>query len=164
MSGRIESRVEKRLKDPQHRAGYFGADAEIQLTEALDQVRRVKGVSQEELGQRLGVSQSAVSQFLNADDGITIQRFVEYLIALNLIARIALEPAGADVTVSPIEVHNSAVATADEDDDSTIDLFAALSRSIEASFRKSPPTRPFKRGASGVLTVVDDEDYPAIAS
>ncbi|MGH9197300.1 MAG: XRE family transcriptional regulator [Acidimicrobiia bacterium] len=167
MSRGIDDRVAERLRDPHHRAGFFGADAEIQLTQALDQIRRQKKVSQDELGRRLGVSQSAVSQFLAAEDGITIQRLVEYLVALDLQASISVGQASEDVTdpAVRVEIQNAPTAVT-RGDESSIDLFAALHRSVKEAIQKSPPTkaREGRFREHGMHLVRDDEEQIPVAS
>jgi predicted XRE-type DNA-binding protein len=99
---RFTQRAKKRLANPDVRAGYEEADAEIQLLDALDHARAFLGVSQQQLAEWLGRSQPAVSQFFNAEAGVTIERFVEYLKALHLQARIAIvqaPPHGPTVVV-----------------------------------------------------------------
>lgn len=123
--GRFERRLKERLKDPLHRAAYYAADAEVELTQAIDAARLELGISQAELGERLERSQSAVSQFLSAENGITIERLVEYLVALDLGATIkihALEEAGSP----PIVVEHSLPK---EDDDVAVSIVEAFALS-----------------------------------
>lgn len=98
----FERRVEKRLEDPQHRAAYFAADAEAKLIDAVNHARKSFDVSQRELGARLGKTQSAVSQFFNSEDHMTVARFVEYLIGLGLAADVIIKEASAGQ--APVDV------------------------------------------------------------
>jgi len=127
---RFERRLKESLVDPQHRAAYFAADAEAQLTKAVNTARKALDVSQSELGERLEKSQAAVSQFLNAEDGITIERLVEYLLALELEADIKIRLGKAGVR--PVKV--------------SLDLWEPLENvyriaraTLKAQIRQEPP-------------------------
>ena len=128
---RFERRLKERLKDPLHRAAYYAADAEINLTQAIDAARLELGISQAELGERLERSQSAVSQFLSAENGITIERLVEYLVALNL--GVTIEIHRLEGSESPPVVVEREVLRSEEDE---IDLMAALKQSVNEARRK----------------------------
>lgn len=129
---RFERRLKKSLSDPQHRAAYFAADAEAELTSAINAARNSLGISQRELGVRLEKSQAAVSQFLNAQDGFTVERLVEYLLGLGLCADVAIKRSygeGAPVRVSlDVEARGDNVLRMDRS-------------AIHAAMRKEPPTR-----------------------
>lgn len=92
----FERRLEESLEDPQQRAAYFAADAEAKLIEAVNAARKTFKVSQSDLGERLGKSQAAVSQFFNSEDHITVARLVEYLVGLGLAADIVIKRASSE--------------------------------------------------------------------
>ncbi len=90
MSSRYEQRKKRRMADSDFRAGYEEADAEFLLLNALDHARESRGVTQSDLAEALGVTQSAVSQFLSGAHGATVDRLVVYLRALHLQARVEI--------------------------------------------------------------------------
>lgn len=106
---RFTQRSKRRLEQPDVRAGYDEADAEIHLLEVLDQARAHLGISQQQLADALGRTQPAVSQFFNAEAGVTIERLTEYLKALHLQARIEIVQAPPD---APAVVVENRLATA----------------------------------------------------
>ncbi len=148
---RFDKRLKESLKDPQHRASYFAADAEAQLTSALNVARKELGISQRELGERLDKSQAAVSQFLNAEDGITIERLVEYLLALHLEAQIEIRRTFAD---PPVQVGLDLRHPSDY-------VFDIAQEFFLAEVKKNPPRNA---GFGGLRAVEDDEDQPMAQS
>jgi transcriptional regulator with XRE-family HTH domain len=104
---RFEQRKKRRLQDPEFRAAYLAADAELQLVEALDMIRHSLGLTQVDVASRVGKSQAAVSQFFGADSGISLDRLVEYLSALKIHARIELVPQNGDDKVVTVRTHTS---------------------------------------------------------
>jgi transcriptional regulator with XRE-family HTH domain len=104
---RFEQRKKRRLQDPEFRAAYLAADAELQLVEALDMIRQNLGLTQMNVASRVGKSQAAVSQFFGADSGISLDRLVEYLFALQIHARIELVPQNGDDRVVSVRTHTS---------------------------------------------------------
>jgi transcriptional regulator with XRE-family HTH domain len=104
---RFEQRKRRRLQDPEFRAAYLAADAELQLVEALDAIRQNLGLTQVELASRVGKSQAAVSQFFGADSGVSLDRLVEYLSALKVHARVEFVPQNGDEKVLTVRTHSS---------------------------------------------------------
>lgn len=148
---RFEKRLKESLKDPQHRASYFAADAEAQLTSALNAARKELGISQRELGEQLDRSQAAVSQFLNAEDGITVERLVEYLLALHLEAHIEIRRSVAD---APVQVGLDLRHPSDYGFDVAQAFFMA-------EVKKNPPRQA---DFGGLRPLGEDEDLPMAQS
>ena len=137
---RFGRRLETSLEDPELRADYFAADAEGKLTQAINAARKALDISQRELGERLGKSQAAVSQFFSSDDGITVSRLVEYLVGLHLAAEIVITRTASEGP--PVQVR--------VDLEPTRGAALAVDRSrILETVKKWPPTRAnFGRPAS----------------
>lgn len=87
---RYEQRRRQRLENPDVLAGYREADAELELLAAINRARATLGVSQTDLAESLGRSQSAVSQFLGGNYSVSVEAIADYLHALGLQARIQI--------------------------------------------------------------------------
>jgi transcriptional regulator with XRE-family HTH domain len=90
---RYEQRRLKRLQNPEVMAGYREMAAEMELMRLLDEVRKEKHLTQEELAERIGRKREAISRLFSADDiNPTIGTSIELLAALDLTADITLRP------------------------------------------------------------------------
>lgn len=128
---RFQKRLEGDLRDPEHRLAYLAADAEAQLTATMDDARKQLALSQKAVGERLGKSQAAVSQFFNAEHGITVQRFVEYLVALGLEADLDIRPA---TSARALNVSLDLAARASN-------VHRLAQRTVRSAVTKNPPTK-----------------------
>ena len=87
---RFDERKHRRLRDADVRAGYQEARAELALLAAIDRARDELGVTQDQLAERLGRTQPAVSQFLGGRYSVSVEAIADYLAALHLQARIQI--------------------------------------------------------------------------
>ena len=62
---RFEQRARRDLQDPEVAAGYWEADAELRLIEAVDTLRKQQNLTTEEVARRMGRHREAVSRLLN---------------------------------------------------------------------------------------------------
>jgi len=90
---RFHQRLRQRMQDPEFAAGYQEMDAEIQLIQAFDALRKQAHLSTEELALRMGRQRATVSRLLNADHpNPTLDTLTDLLIALGVTAEIRLRP------------------------------------------------------------------------
>ncbi len=62
---RFDQRLRRRMQDPAFAAGYWEADAELRLIEAIDTLRKQQNLTTEEVARRMGRHREAVSRLLN---------------------------------------------------------------------------------------------------
>ncbi len=91
---RYEQRRLKRLQNPEIAAGYREMEAEMQLMEAVETIRKHQHVSQETLAERMGKKRESISRILSSDESNpTLETFIDLLSALNITADITLRQA-----------------------------------------------------------------------
>ncbi len=91
---RFEQRRRKFLQDEEVAAGYREMAAELELMHAIDEIRKQRRMTQEELATLMGKKREAISRLLSSDEvNPTLSTFIELLSALNLTADITLRQA-----------------------------------------------------------------------
>lgn len=79
------------------------ADAQDQLMEGLIELREARGLKQAQVAERMGVSQSAVSQFERYDSNPTFATIRRYALAVGARLRIDVLPDdGNSISAAPI--------------------------------------------------------------
>lgn len=96
MGARFEQRKAAALRNPNVAAGYAEMDAELRLLEAINHAREALGVNQTDLADKLGKTQSAVSQFFSGSYSVTLDAVTACLKALHLQARVEIVRAEED--------------------------------------------------------------------
>jgi transcriptional regulator with XRE-family HTH domain len=92
--GRFENRLQRRMQNPKFAEGYWEMDSEVQLMQALDEVRRQMDLSTAELAQRMGRHRETVSRLLHAEHANpTLDTLTDMLKAMHLRADVTLRPA-----------------------------------------------------------------------
>ena len=100
---RFEQRLQKRLQNKEVAEGYWEMDAELDILQAIDMVRRQQNISQEELASRIGRKREAIARLLSADDANpTLNTLIELLSALHITADITLRQ--TQVGEGPIKI------------------------------------------------------------
>ena len=91
---RYEQRRAKRLQNPEIAAGYKEMEAEFQLMDAIEAIRKHHHISQGILAERMGKKREAISRLLSSDEANpTLETMIELLSALNITADITLREA-----------------------------------------------------------------------
>ena len=91
---RFEQRRRKFLQDEEVAAGYREMAAELELMHAIDEIRKQRRMTQEELATLMGKKREAISRLLSSYEvNPTLSTFIELLSALNLTADITLRQA-----------------------------------------------------------------------
>ncbi len=91
---RFEQRRRKFLQDEEVAAGYREMAAELELMHAIDEIRKQRRMTQEELATLMGKKREAISRLLSSDEvNPTLSTFIELLSALNLTADITIRQA-----------------------------------------------------------------------
>ncbi len=91
---RYEQRRQKLLQNEEVAAGYQEMAAELELMQAIDDIRKQLDMSQEQLATRMGKKREAVTRLLSSNDiNPTLNTIIELLSALNLTADITLRQA-----------------------------------------------------------------------
>ncbi len=92
---RFEQRLREHLKDEEVARGFWEMDAQMQLMNAFDSIRRQQHITQEELAARMGKRREVVARLLTVDDpNPTLETIVDLLYALHVTADITLRPSG----------------------------------------------------------------------
>ena len=90
---RYEQRRQKRLQNPAIAAGYREMAAEMQLIQAIEEIRRREHITKTDLAERMGRNREAISRLLaSSEANPTLDTFIELLSALNFTADITLRP------------------------------------------------------------------------
>lgn len=88
---RYEQRKQKRLMNPEIAEGYREMAAELQLIQAIEEIRIARHISKETLAKQMGKKREALSRLLNdADSNPTLNTLIELLSALRITADITL--------------------------------------------------------------------------
>ena len=88
---RYEQRKQKRLQNPEIAEGYREMAAELQLIQAIEEIRIARHISKETLAKQMGKKRETVSRLLNdADSNPTLNTLIELLSALRITADITL--------------------------------------------------------------------------
>lgn len=91
---RFEQRLRKRLQNEEIAAGYQEMDAELELMEAIDTIRKQQHISHEKLASLMGKKRESVTRLLSAEEiNPTLNTLIELLTALKLTADITLREA-----------------------------------------------------------------------
>jgi len=88
---RYEQRKQKRLMNPEIAEGYREMAAELQLMQAIEEIRIARHISKETLAKQMGKKRETLSRLLNdADSNPTLNTLIELLSALRITADITL--------------------------------------------------------------------------
>lgn len=88
---RYEQRKQKRLMNPEIAEGYREMAAELQLIQAIEEIRIARHISKETLAKQMGKKRETLSRLLNdADSNPTLNTLIELLSALRITADITL--------------------------------------------------------------------------
>lgn len=88
---RYEQRKQKRLMNPEIAEGYREMAAELQLIQAIEEIRIARHMSKETLAKQMGKKRETLSRLLNdADSNPTLNTLIELLSALRITADITL--------------------------------------------------------------------------
>ena len=91
---RFEQRLRRRLQNEEFARGYQEMGAELELMHAIDEIRKQRRMTQEELATLMGKKREAISRLLSSDEvNPTLSTFIELLSALNLTADITIRQA-----------------------------------------------------------------------
>ncbi len=88
---RFEQRLHKWLQNDEFADGYREMDAELELMQAIDTIRKQQHMSQEQLAHIMGKKREAITRLFSTEDiNPTLNTLVELLAALNVTADITL--------------------------------------------------------------------------
>ena len=91
---KISALHKKWLKDPAYKAAYENLSTEFELAQKLIEVRVKSGMSQEELAQRMGTSQSAIARLESGSAMPSIRTLAKLALATDCEMRIDFKPRG----------------------------------------------------------------------
>jgi transcriptional regulator with XRE-family HTH domain len=106
---RFEQRKRKRLLNPEIAEGYREMTSELQLLQAIENIRVAQHISKETLAGQMGKKRETVSRLLNDDESNpTLHTLIELLSAMRITADITLRQSqeGEEpikVTVEPVQ-------------------------------------------------------------
>lgn len=88
---RFHQRLRQRMQDPEFAAAYWEMDGELQLLQAIEEMRNQLQLSQGELAQRMGTQREAVTRLLNSDHpNPTLDTLTRMFTALGVTAEVHL--------------------------------------------------------------------------
>lgn len=93
------------MKDPEYRAEYEALEPAFELMRALIDARANSGLTQQEISERMGTTQSAVARLEGWSSNPSVNTLRKYAEATGTRLRISFEPIEADA-VSDIESEN----------------------------------------------------------
>ena len=73
-----------------------------QLGPLLKRLRRDKGLSQQELGTRIGLSQERISRIESRPESVTLDQLLTVMMALDATFSVELRTAGTDTPAEPL--------------------------------------------------------------
>ena len=82
-------------KDPEYQAAYAATAPEFELSHKLIEARLKSGLSQQELAQRMGTTQSAIARMESGNSLPSMRSLVRYAEATQCELRIQLKPSTA---------------------------------------------------------------------
>lgn len=76
---KFDDYLKEKLKDPEFKNGYDALDEEFKAIEALIKARNDAGLTQAQIAQKMGVTQSAVARIESGVWNIKYKTFLNYL-------------------------------------------------------------------------------------
>jgi transcriptional regulator with XRE-family HTH domain len=89
---KISTLHKKWVKDPAYKAAYESLSTEFELAQKLIEVRVKSGMSQEELAQRMGTSQSAIARLESGSAMPSMRTLTKLALATDCEMRIDFKP------------------------------------------------------------------------
>ena len=97
------------MKDPEYRAEYEATEPAFELMRALIGARANSGLTQQEISERMGTTQSAVARLEGWSSNPSVNTLRKYAEATGTRLRIGFEPIGADAVSNGKEGSKSAI-------------------------------------------------------
>ncbi|MGH2517928.1 MAG: helix-turn-helix domain-containing protein [Ktedonobacterales bacterium] len=91
---RFHQRLRQRLRNPEFAAAYWEMDSELQLMQAIEDMRKQLQLTQDEFAKRMGTQREAVTRLLNAEHpNPKLETLTKMFAALGVTAEVHLRRA-----------------------------------------------------------------------